>query len=102
MDNSIKEGWVFNSKRLTLEFRGLFPSGLCHYEIDLEDINSTSQMLDWIFHIHDKNEIHAHELVTAFREIFDPCANCCSFGEELKFSGAELARRFAKQEKKDG
>ena len=88
--NDIKDGWVLNDKNMTLYRNDVWPV----YEINLEEINSNAQMLDWIFHIYNKNETHAYELISAFKLIFDPCSNCCSFGEELKFSGTKLVKEY--------
>jgi hypothetical protein len=76
--------WEFKPN-LTLVWRG-------HYEIDLESINSTAQILDWIFHAWHRDGDH---LVEAFEAILAPRANCCSGGVEKKFSGAELAKKYA-------
>lgn len=91
-----KKGWSFNSELLTLELRETAVSPLM-YDIDLKGINSTAEMLDWIFHLHDKDTNISYELVDAFQTIFNPCMWCCSFGKEKKFSGTKLARAFAKR-----
>jgi len=78
--------WEFKSN-LTLVWRG-------HYEVDLEGINSTAQMLDWIFHAWSRDGAH---LVAAFEEIFNPRAHCCSMGSEKCFSGKRLAQAYAKK-----
>ena len=91
-----KQGWSFNSELLTLELRKTSNSSLL-YDVDLEGINSTAEMLDWIFHIHAKDPCEAHGLVDAFQAVFYPCANCCSWGKEKEFSGSKLARTFAKK-----
>jgi len=65
-----------------------------HYAIDLERINNTAQMLDWIFHAWHRDGAH---LVEAFEEIFRPRANCCSMGVEKRFSGKQLAQEYAKK-----
>ena len=76
--------WVFKPN-LTLLWDGW-------YEIDLEQINSTAQLCDWIFHCWHRD---GADLVEAFRDIFHPCANCCSYGIEKEFSGSKLAAAYA-------
>jgi hypothetical protein len=85
--------WYLNIEQLTLQhIRGL-------YEIDLEGIDSTATMLDWIFQLSHKSarlygKTVVKDLIDAFDDIFRPQKNCCSFGAEKKFVGAELARQF--------
>ena len=67
-------------------------------EIDIEDINSNAEMLDWIFHIENKYPKLIPELIFFFNKIFEPQKNCCSFGEDKEFNGAELLEKFLKDE----
>ena len=65
------------------------------YAIPLETCTSTAQILDWIFQIHEKNPDYAKEydlagLIAALNDIFQPQANCCSWGEEKEFSPEKL------------
>ena len=65
------------------------------YAIPLETCDCTAQMLDWIFQIHEKNPHYAKEydlagLIAALNDIFQPQANCCSWGEEKEFSPEKL------------
>jgi hypothetical protein len=66
------------------------------YEIDLEQINSSAKMLDWIFQVNSKGreEFCVKSLVQAFRDIFKPQSNCCSFGIDKQFSGSRLAKQY--------
>jgi len=72
------------------------------YPIDLESINSCAAMLDWIFQLnkHSYSKESVKDLVRAFRDIFDPQANCCSYEQEKKFSGSELVKKYAEGLKK--
>jgi hypothetical protein len=76
-----------DGRTLELVWRG-------HYAIDLESINSTAQMLDWIFHAWHRDGAH---LVEAFEAVFSPRANCCSNGVEKHFSGKRLAQAYARK-----
>tara|TARA_Y100000114_G_scaffold120772_1_gene115800 strand:+ start:375 stop:836 length:462 start_codon:yes stop_codon:yes gene_type:complete len=98
--------WIFRSSNLVLELQT--KRGGWAYEIDLERINSTAEMLDWIFQLNHKNRfgesIYGNEnqdligdLIQAFDDIFKPQANCCSRGKEKEFSGSELAKAYAKK-----
>lgn len=65
-----------------------------NYEIDLEQVNSSAKMLDWIFQVSKKgrDQYCVNSLVLAFNDIFKPQKNCCSFGVDKDFSGSELAK----------
>ena len=69
------------------------------YEIDLEQINSSAEMLDWIFQINKKNrkEYCVKSLINAFCDIYQPQKNCCSFGQDKKFLGSKLAKKYKKK-----
>jgi len=98
--------WFFDPDLLCLRWSGStnkdgsvpYPPSdfLIYYEIDLEKINSTAAIADTIFQINGKgwgmNELP--DLINAFHDIFQPQSNCCGFGEEKKFSGTELAKRY--------
>ena len=98
--------WIFRSSNLVLELQN--KRGGWAYEVDLERINSTAQMLDWIFQLNHKNRlgdsIYGNEnhdligdLIQALDDIFSPQANCCSCGKEKEFSGSKLAKEYAKK-----
>jgi hypothetical protein len=87
--------WRFSAIDLTLQHK---KHGL--YSIELKQINTTAQMLDWIFQINQKNmEIYGDsavkDLIKAFFYIFRPQANCCSYGLEKSFNGGALAATYA-------
>ena len=93
--------WVFRSTNLVLQL--LVKHNSCVYEIDLEKINSTAQMLDIIFQLNHKrrdpdgiygNQSLIEDLIQAFDDIFRPQSNCCSWGTEKKFSGSKLAKAY--------
>lgn len=70
------------------------------YDIDLEQINSSAKMLDWMFQISHKarKDIYCVEsLIEAFDDIFAPQHNCCSGGNDKKFSGTDLAKAYQKK-----
>lgn len=77
--------WEFMPANLTLLWCGW-------YEIDLEQVNSTAKMLDWIFQCRDRD---VSDLTNAFQAIFIPQKNCCSWGIERRFSGRQLAKSYA-------
>ena len=89
--------WVFNSENLTLTNKAK------DYEIDLEKIHSSADILDWIFHVFDKtwcDQKTISDLLLAFNEILKPQSNYCSLGNDIKSDGGKLAREFAKLRKK--
>lgn len=84
--------WVFNSKNLTLNNQAQA------YEIDIEKIHSSAEILDLIYQVYGKdwrNPNTIYDLLSAFNDILDPQANYCSFGEDQRSDGGELARDFA-------
>ena len=98
--------WIFRSTTLVLELQT--KRGGWAYEVDLERINSTAQMLDWIFQLNHKrrygDSVYGNEnqdligdLIQAFDDIFEPQGNCCSCGKEKEFSGSKLAKAYAKR-----
>tara|TARA_R100000655_G_scaffold64935_1_gene103438 strand:+ start:120 stop:779 length:660 start_codon:yes stop_codon:yes gene_type:complete len=89
--------WYFDKSNLTLTFLPM------SYEIDLARINSCASMLDWIFQLNGKkySQDCVKDLINAFGRIFEPQANCCSFEINKKFSGSELAKKYAKVLKND-
>jgi len=89
--------WIFRSSILTLQLKAKNYNTL--YEVDLERINSTADMLDWIFQVNCKwcKEGNIEDLIDALHEIFNPQANCCSRGKEKEFSGSKLAKAYAKR-----
>lgn len=86
--------WIFIESNFTLLHEKE------EYEIDLADINSNAEIVDWIFQIKSKNWGDAQtvfNLLDAFEIILNPQANCCPIGEDKEFSGIELTRKFAKR-----
>tara|TARA_B100001996_G_scaffold25194_1_gene19451 strand:+ start:427 stop:1134 length:708 start_codon:yes stop_codon:yes gene_type:complete len=100
--------WHFNKSNLCLN---LLPYPSCthkypFYQIDLERVNSNSEILDWIFQINHKNlnlygKNVVRDLINAFDDILDPQNNCCSSGKNKVFSGSELAKKYAEALKND-
>ncbi|MBD2110152.1 hypothetical protein [Nodosilinea sp. FACHB-13] len=90
--------WNFNASNLTLNHT------VEGYEIDLEEINSSAEMLDWIFQVRNKQwgtPQVLFDLITAFEEILKPQSNYCSFGVDKRANGSELAKSFAKKHRKE-
>ena len=79
--------WVFDAERLCLVFEGRptvrgegadqYVGYLGSYEIDVEQIKQSSQMLDWIFQV---GHHRLSGLLDAFYSIFNPQRNLCSCG----------------------
>lgn len=70
------------------------------YEIDVERIRQSSQVLDWIFQIRGKGWATSRvmrDLIEAFDDIFSPQANLCSngFNKVIENPKAFLKRRVA-------
>jgi hypothetical protein len=108
--------WVLDAERLTLAFRGKpvsrgdgsnvtegverYVAYLGHYEIDIEAIRRSSQLLDWVFQVGGKTWATARvtkDLINAFDSIFHPQQNLCSGGGDkiIQNPKAFLKRRIA-------
>jgi hypothetical protein len=69
--------WRLVASNLTLQYK----DGA--YEIDLEKITNSAQMLDWIFQIREKvwaTPAVMTDLLSAFEALFSPQANLCGGG----------------------
>lgn len=64
--------------------------------------NSSSQILDWIFHYsaHSLTAQEMFDLINALKVILHPCKNYCSSGMNKKASGVELVRAYRKSPRK--
>ena len=74
--------WRLNAANLTLEHVN---GG---YYVDLEKMNTSAQMLDWIFQVRGKvwaSDQDMGNLLTALDEIFRPQATLCSGGLDQQF-----------------
>jgi hypothetical protein len=75
--------WRFIERNNTLEYRR--EDGSCPYYIDLDEMRTSAQCLDWIFQLHSKawmSDRDRTDLLQAIKERIDPQANLCSFGVE--------------------
>lgn len=83
--------WYLDIETLTLCFKG------SDYYIDLELIDSSAQMLDWIFQIAEKTTYtakDAKDLLRALSDIFDPQANYCPSGTNKRANGSKLVKAY--------
>lgn len=65
------------------------------YEIDLEEINTCGAMLDWIFQLSAKRWMSRQDtadLIEAFRTIFNPQANMCSYRGQREINAPKFLR----------
>jgi hypothetical protein len=60
--------------------------------------NSSSQILDWIFHYssHGLTAEEMFDLINALKVILHPCKNYCSGGTNKKANGVELVKAYRK------
>jgi|TARA_Y100000052_G_C2881253_1_gene45610 hypothetical protein len=96
-------GWYFGKEHLTLDLldtpEGNYPHENPFYQVDLETINSSAKMLDWIFQVNGKvSKMYGFDvcqnLINAFDDIFKPQKNCCSYGADKKFDGSKIAKEY--------
>ena len=72
--------WHLDTKTLELVYR---EGRSARYYIDLERMDHSAAMLDWIFQLLKKNWTSTEDighLVEALEDIFEPQARLCSFG----------------------
>ena len=71
--------WHLEASNLTLVLK----SGNGSYEVDLEQITDSAQMLDWIFQLRTKPWVTndtISDLVSAFQDLFSPQETICGGG----------------------
>lgn len=83
--------WVYDPELMTLTYE---PYG---YEIDLEKVTSSAEMLDWIFQVNGKEwgRANMRDLIDAFDRLLSPQANYCSWGEEQNPNPTEILKERA-------
>ena len=83
--------WVCDKELMTL-------TNLKHdYEIDLEEIENSAQILDWIYQVFNKgwnDPLAVYDLLEAFEDLLSPQSNYCS-GAILGGSGRSYPSRLA-------
>jgi len=78
--------WVFDRKNCTLTY----DPERTGYEIDLEEIHTSAEMLDWVFQLWNKIWIQEDDpqgiadLIAAFDDLLYPQSNYCSFGKDKR------------------
>jgi len=86
--------WVYDKELMTL-------TNLKHdYEIDLEEINDSAAILDWIFQVFDKgwnDPLAVYNLLEALEDLLSPQSNYCP-GAILGGSGRSYPARLAIKE----
>jgi hypothetical protein len=66
------------------------------YDVDLEDMNTTGQMLDWIFQVSEKSWATRQDigdLVEALDDIFNPQQYLCSGGANKTMNASEFLKQ---------
>jgi hypothetical protein len=90
--------WELDTNLLVLIYRGR--QGHNEYEIDLEKIDGSAEMLDWIFQLNSKSWVSRKDmgdLVQAFDDIFTPQSTLCGQGIDKKLDATKyLKTRFNK------
>ena len=80
--------WWLDAKRLCLVLRRNV------YEVDLETIDSSAELLDWIFQVRKwATPEELVDLLTAFHDILHPQANLCAGGKEKRLNSTAQLRR---------
>jgi len=95
--------WHFNKQNLCLNLlptnhKTQWNNNCPFYQIDLEKINTNSELLFWIFHINGKNidcygENVVKDLVAAFSDIFYLVGRL-KRGDSREFSGSAIAKKY--------
>lgn len=66
------------------------------YEIDLEQFDTSAEMLDTIFQVTQKTWCTAQDakdFLEAIRDLFNPQATLCSFGVDRKFNASRHIKK---------
>ena len=83
--------WVYDKELMTL-------TNLKHdYEIDLEEIENSAQILDWVYQVFNKgwnDPLAVYNLLEALEDLLSPQSNYCS-GAILGGSGRSYPARWA-------
>ena len=94
LNNKVKTEWGFwkYTEKGYLDYKNFYP-------IDLKTKNTNSKLLDLIFQLNTKDnqnwdEHCVSDLIKALNDILCPQANCCSGGENKKFSVEELCEKY--------
>jgi hypothetical protein len=75
--------WAYNPDNYTLTYAGK------GYEVALDEITTSAEMLDWIFQLHGKSWVTPkvmHDFLTALDDLLGPQANYCGEGKSKKAS----------------
>jgi hypothetical protein len=84
--------WEFDAESLVLKYR---ESGRNEYEIDLQSMTSSAEMIDWIFQLSMKTWVSRQEigdLVRALDDLLRPQSNLCSGGKDKHFDPVKYMR----------
>jgi hypothetical protein len=80
--------WKLNHETPVLEYANFSLNGAGFYEIDLDRMTSSAEMLDAIFQVAGKRWISNEDigdLVRALDDLLDPQAHLCSNGKDKAF-----------------
>ncbi len=82
--------WEFDRERLILAYP---VTRNYQYEIDLEEMTCSAEILDWIFQIQGKTWATPqvmYDLLKAIHILIHPQQNICSWGKDHRINVAEL------------
>jgi hypothetical protein len=92
--------WMLDTDAQVLALDTRIEGANHRYEIDLQTITDSAQMLDWIFQLRMKvwvNNDVMGDLLNAFQDIFRPQTFLCGGGHDKKLDArSHLTRMFAK------
>ncbi len=83
--------WRLDAERLCL----VFEQDRWTYEVDIERINNSAQMLDWIYQVKQKGWASPTvlcDLLNSLHDLFNPQANLCSYGGDKKINATEFLK----------
>jgi len=83
--------WTLNTRNLTLEHKDI------GYYVDLQNCNSSAEILDWICQIQGKtwaDSATVSGLVAALDDILEPQANFCSMGQHRTGDATALVKAY--------
>jgi len=86
--NEIRDGQRWGPWRLDADTLELVFQGRSNYRINLEEITDAPNMVEWIFHIKEKevwvtDEVMGY-LLSAFDDLFEPLVHSTSYHDHLQ------------------
>ena len=94
--------WEYDAKNFVLEY--VENDGSHGYQVGLDDMTTSAQMLDWIFQVCVKTWVTQKDkgdLIDALQDLLHPQGTLCSGGQGKTLDATKLLMGYAEQVTKD-